>query len=144
MEWKFEREEQKFEEVPVGEHRCRIKEVEKAVSKNGNDMLVIKLEISGYSSLVWHYVVFMADRPEMTNRMLTQIFDSFGIEDGDFNLESWKGKAGGVVIKHDDEDRAKVSYFLNKKKQENLPEWKSPENAKLTPVADIKDSDLPF
>lgn len=144
MNWDFKREETKFEVVPEGEHRCRIKEVEKAVSKNGNDMLIVKLEISGYKGLVFHYITFMTDHPDITNRMLTQVFDSFGIEDGNFNIGTWTGKAGGVMIKHDEEERAKVSYFLNKKKQESLPAWIDAEGGSgdMTPVAD--DDNLPF
>lgn len=144
MDWKFQREETQFEAVPVGEHRCRIKEVEKAISKNGNDMLIVKLEISGHSGMLFHYITFMNDHPEITNRMLTQLFDSFGIEEGDFNIATWCGKAGGVNVKHDEDGRAKVSYFLSKKKQEGLPEWKDGNGgfSGMTPVAPT--DDLPF
>lgn len=146
MEWNFKREETQFETIPEGEHRCRIKEVEKAISKNGNDMLIVKLEISGYKSLLFHYITFMTDHPEITNRMLTQVFDSFGIEEGNFNISTWAGKAGGVMVKHDEDDRAKVSYFLSKKKQETLPAWKDTGSTgsgsgDMTPISD---EDLPF
>ncbi|MBO5309682.1 MAG: DUF669 domain-containing protein [Clostridia bacterium] len=146
MNWNFEREETTFEAIPVGDYRCRIKEVEKAVSKNGNDMLIVKLEVSGQASMLFHYITFLNDHPEITNRMLTQVFDSFGIEEGNFNIVTWQGKAGGVHIKHDDEGRAKVSYFLSKKKQEDLPDWQQPNGVKagiaMTPVDD--NDDLPF
>ena len=121
MEWNYQREESTFEEIPVGEHRVRIADAGKAISKNGNDMLVV----SGYRSRLWHYVVFMPDHPEITNRNLTSIFDSFGIADGDFNLANWKGKVGACMTKQD-EYGTKVRYFLSKKKQEGLPPWKEP------------------
>ena len=53
MEWNYQREESTFEEIPVGEHRVRIADAEKAISKNGNDMLVITLDVSGYKSRLW-------------------------------------------------------------------------------------------
>lgn len=145
MEWKFERVEQKFEVLPVGKYRLRIKDAEKAVSKNsGNDMLIVTLEVSGSNQTLIHYIPFLADKPEVTNRMLTQFFDSFGI-DGDFNLANWKGKCGGCQTKleeFDGNERAKISYFLSKKQQEELPAWQDGQTKKveLTPV----EEDLPF
>lgn len=146
MNWEFKREENTFEEIPVGEHRVRIANAEKAVSKSGNDMLVLTLDVSGYQSKLWHYVVFMVEHPEITNRNLTSIFDSFGIPDGDFNLENWKGKVGACATKQD-EYGTKVRYFLTKKKQESLPAWKEPTSEskpqqKLVEVPN--DDDMPF
>lgn len=121
MEWQFKREEQTFEEIPVGTYRVVIDSADKAISQNGNDMLVVKMKVSGQSRMLWYYIPFLNDRPEITNRMLTSLFDSFGIEDGNFNLSSYTGKAGAVVVKHDDSGRAKVSYFIKKEKQDGLP-----------------------
>ena len=146
MEWNYHREESTFEEIPVGEHRVRIADAEKAISKNGNDMLVLTLDVSGYRSRLWHYVVFMPDHPEITNRNLTSIFDSFGIADGDFNLANWKGKVGACMTKQD-EFGTKVRYFLSKKKQEGLPPWKEPsESGGKKPVLQEfdDDGDIPF
>lgn len=125
MEWNYQRTENTFDDIPVGKHRVRIAGAEKAISRNGNDMLVLTLDVSGYNSRLWHYVVFMPDRPEITNRKLTEIFDSFGIEDGDFNLKNWIGKVGACVTKQD-EYGTKVNYFINRKKQGELPPWKEP------------------
>lgn len=146
MEWNYQREESTFEEIPVGEHRVRIADAEKAISKNGNDMLVLTLDVSGYRSRLWHYVVFMPDHPEITNRNLTSIFDSFGIADGDFNLANWKGKVGACMTKQD-EFGTKVRYFLSKKKQENLPPWQEPsDGGQKKPVLQEFDDegDIPF
>lgn len=145
MEWNYQREESTFEEIPVGEHRVRIADAEKAISKNGNDMLVLTLDVSGYKSRLWHYVVFMPDHPEITNRNLTSIFDSFGIADGDFNLANWKGKVGACMTKQD-EFGTKVRYFLSKKKQESLPPWQEPDSAPKKPQLQAFDDpdDCPF
>lgn len=145
MEWKFERVEQKFDEIPVGEHRIRIANAEKAISKNGNDMLALKFDVSGYTSKLYHYIVFLPENPEITNRNLTQLFDSFGIEDDNFNLASWIGKVGGCMTK-EDEYGTKIRYFLSKKKQESLPPWKDVEGIALQApeVVAPDDDDLPF
>lgn len=124
MSWQFKREERQFDEIPEGTYRVRIVSAEKAVSKtSGNDMLVIRMEVSGQKPNIWRYIPFLQDRPEITNRILTELFDSFGIEEGNFNLATYVGKAGAAVIKHDDQGRAKVSYFLKKDKQDTLPPW---------------------
>ena len=138
--WKFERVEQKFDDIPVGQYRLRIKEVEKQVSQAGRDMLKLTFDVSGQARKLYHYIVFLDDRPEITNRNLTQLFDSFGIEDSNFNLNSWVGK----------EERAKVQYFLNKKQQEKLPPWQDvASDANQAPKremaeVEVDDDDLPF
>lgn len=150
MEWNYQRTENTYDEIPVGKHRVRIAGAEKAISKSGNDMLVLTLDVSGYNSRLWHYVVFMPDRPEITNRKLTEIFDSFGIADGDFNLKNWIGKVGACVTKQD-EYGTKVNYFINRKKQGELPPWKEPSESTssktvastMTPV-EADDDELPF
>jgi len=133
MAWDFKREEQKFEVLPEGQYRVRIKSADKAVSKNGNDMLVLQFEVSGSNSILFHYIVFMNDRPEITNRMLTQFFDSFkDIPEGDFNMQNWIGKVGAVKVKHEEYNgnpTAKISYFIHKDKQSDLPQWQEPSNS---------------
>lgn len=142
MAWQFKREETEFEEIPEGRYRVAIVGAEMAVSSKGNDMLVIKLLVSGTKRNLWNYITFLDDRPEITNRMLTQFFDSFGIEDGNFNLNSYIGKIGGCQVKHDEEGRAKVHYFLNKKAQAGLPPFQG--EVEFTPVPEGDDEDLPF
>lgn len=150
MEWNFKREEHEFAQIPVGDYRVVIKSVEKAVSKAaGNDMLALQFEVSGQSSILYHYIVFLTDRPEITNRNLTALFDSFGIADGDFNINGWVGRGGAVRVKHDDEGKAKISYFIKKEKQDDMPPFvkksaTSGESPKAV-VAEVEDDDdLPF
>lgn len=127
MPWVFKREEKAFDEIPAGRYRVRIDSAEKAVSNAGNDMLVIKLEVSGQNRLLWDFIPFLPDRPEITNRKLTQLFDAFGIEDGNFDLASYTGKAGAAQIKHDDDGKARLHYYLRKGSaaERELPEFKS-------------------
>ena len=144
-DWAYERIEQEFKPLQVGKYRLRIKNAEKAVSNNsGNDMLIITFEVSGSNQTLIHYIPFLSDRPQITNRMLTAFFDSFGI-DGNFNLSSWIGKCGGCQTKmetYNGEDRAKIAYFLNKKQQESLPAWDYVDQTGFTEIAD--DDSLPF
>ena len=131
MSWNYNREESKgFDtQIPEGKHRIRIKDAEKAVSKSGNDMLVLQFEVSGYNGLLYHYITFMQDKPEITNRMLTQFFDSFkDIPEGEFDTSKWIGKIGACQVKHEEYNgntNAKISYFINKDKQGDLPNWKN-------------------
>lgn len=124
MKWDYKRTETQFDQIPAGDHRVIIESAEQAVSKNGNDMLVIKLQVSGYNSRLWHYIVFMDSRPEITNQKLTQLFDSFGIEEGNFELASYTGRAGAAHVKIDDQGYSKVAWFIPKSKQDRLPPWK--------------------
>ena len=48
--WNYQREESGFTEIPEGRHRVRIRKVEKAQSKAGNNMLVIELDVSGQTA----------------------------------------------------------------------------------------------
>lgn len=143
MAWQYKREESQFQEIPEGTYRVRIESAEMAVSQKGNDMLVLKMAVSGQTSHIWNYITFLDDRPEITNRMLTQMFDSFDIEEGNFNLASYAGKVGGAVIKHDEQGRAKVSYFIDKKKQANLPPWQGAQSP-VSGFIPVQSDDVPF
>lgn len=143
MGWEFKREEGSgFEIIPEGKHRIRIKSAQKEISKNGNDMLALQFDVSGYDSTLYHYIVFLCDRPEITNRNLTQFFDSFkDIPEGDFDTSHWIGKVGACTVKHEEyngEKKAKLGYFIHKDKQGDLPPWKEGSDGKG------KNKDLPF
>lgn len=153
MAWEFKRVETQFEEIPEGRYRVLIETAEKAVSKrSGNDMLVLKFKVSGQTASLWYYIPFLEDRPEVTNRMLTQFFDSFGIEEGNFNLASYVGKAGAVNVKHDDTGRAKVNYLIRKNQQDVLPPYVGqgveplpmPDEDGFLKVQDGGDDGIPF
>lgn len=139
-------EEKSFELIPVGDHRVRIKNAEEAQSKNsGRDMIKLTLEVSGYSGILWHYIVFMPDNPKKTNEKLGQVFDSFGIQPGNLNIASWIGQVGGCRVKHgerDGEKREEIAYFLSHAKVEKLPAWKNgPGVASVTGGVVLDDDD---
>lgn len=141
-----------FAPIPVGDHRVRIANVEEKKSQNGNDMLVLTLDVSGHSGSLWFYLVFMPNNPQITNQRIGQIFDSFGIQPGNMNFSSWIGKVGGARVKHEQyngETSAKVNYFLSRSKVEALPAWQeSAGKASVTgggsTMAKVEDDELPF
>lgn len=151
MAWEFKREEAKFDVIPEGRYRIRVREADKAVSKNGNDMLVLQFDVSGETRTLYHYITFLDDKPEITNRNLTQFFDSFaGIPEGDFNMRNWIGKTGACMIKHESyngSDRERISYFIHKDKQNDLPPWKEMnplEDMGFMPAPGGGELDVPF
>lgn len=151
--WNYQREEQTFEQVPVGKHRIRVLSAEKAVSSKGNDMLALQFEVSGMNNILYHYIVFMPDNPKMTNRMLTAFYDSFkDIPEGSTNLLEWVGKVGACMVKVDnnDPDRTRLSYFIKADKQDDLPPWKEPEASRESAASSnagftaMQTNDIPF
>lgn len=155
INWNFNADDYKendFAPIPVGDHRVRIANVEEQKSKNGNDMLVLTLDVSGHSGSLWFYLVFMPNNPQITNQRLGQIFDSFGIQPGNMNFTSWLGKVGGARVKHEQyngETLAKVNYFLSRSKVDVLPAWQeSAGKASVTgggsTTTEVTDDDLPF
>ena len=146
INWSFDSadyEEQSFKPIPTGDHRVRIASAEEQTSKSGNQMIKLVLDVSGYNSTIWHWIVFMPDNQKLTNQKLGELWNSFGIAQGDFNLANWKGKVGAAKIKHEDyngEPTAKIAYFINKEKQDKLPPWKEPGNSSLTGGNDMTET----
>lgn len=133
MAWNYQREENTgfVTKIPEGRHRIRVKSADKAVSKTGNDMLALQFDVSGYDVTLYHYITFLADKPEITNRMLTQFYDSFkDIPAGELDTSKWIGKVGACVVKHEEYNgntNAKISYFITADKQGDLPSWREPD-----------------
>jgi hypothetical protein len=155
IQWNFDNsqyQEHTFKPIPVGEHRVRIASAEEATSQAGNQMIKLTLDVSGYNSRIWHNVMFLADKQELTNQKLGELFNSFGIQPGNFNLPTWIGKVGAAKVKHETyngEVSPKVNYFIGKDRQDKLPAWVEPSNkAELTGQATVTPvptpSDLPW
>lgn len=126
-----------------GDYRVEIVSVEERESKKGNPMLVIGVRPNGNDIIINHYIV----KNEYYNRNMTDFFDSFNIDDGDFTLPTWIGAVGAARLKEDDQGYLKVHYFINKDRAEKLPPWegKLPERQELTKIDEIEDDgDIPF
>jgi hypothetical protein len=129
INWNFDSNdytEQSFKPIPVGDHRVRIASAEEQTSQAGNPMIKLVLNVSGYNSTIWHFIVLNPEKKEITNQRLGELFNSFGIQQGNFNLQSWVGKVGAAKVKHEDykgEPSAKIAYFISKDRQDKLPAW---------------------
>ena len=157
INWTFDNsqyKEQSFKPIPIGEHRVRIASAEEQTSKAGNQMIKLVLDVSGHNSTIWHWVVLIPEKQESTNQKLGELFNSFGIQPGNFNLTTWIGKTGAAKVKHEmyeGETTVKVAYFIGKDRQDKLPAWEEPSNKEavtgggnnnFTPVE--VPADLPF
>ena len=106
--------------IEAGDHRVEIVNAEESVSKtSGNPMIVITVKPNGSNINIKHYIV----KNQYFNRNMTEFFDSFNIDEGDFNFLTWTGAIGAAKLKEDDGGYLKVAYFINKEKASALPEW---------------------
>ena len=156
MAWTFnpnEYEEQDFQIIPIGDHRVRIYDVISKNSKAGNEMYEVTLEVSGYGSKLWFYLVIDPTDSKKTNQRIGSFFESFGITDNNLaNYIRWKGKVGAVRVIHEEyngEQQAKVRFCLNRKNQDKLPPAKFNSEATASAVSNfatvVDDDDaLPF
>lgn len=140
-------EEKNFEIIPVGDYRARIAEVEEKTFSSGNQGYEITMEINGYNSRMWFYLVLDASNPARTNQRIGDFFNSFGITNPAMGTgKQWVGSVGAVRVKHElyeGENRAKIAYCIARNRQDKLPAWKNTGSA--APVAQIDiPEDLPF
>ena len=155
MAWIFnpnDYQEKDYSPVPAGDHRVRINDVVAKRFNSGNEGFEITLDVSGYNSKLWYYLVLDPNDSKKTNQRIGSFFDSFGITDYDMSrYMGWKGKVGAVKVKHEkynDQDQAKVAFCLSRKNQDKLP----PANFSSAVPAEnnsfgrveINDDDLPF
>lgn len=152
VNWNFnaaDYEEQSFKPIPVGDHRVRIAEAEEKVSGNGNQMIVLTLDVSGYGSKIWHNLTLLTNNTKLTNQKLGELWNSFGIPQGNFNLQQWVGKVGAAKVKHEEYNgntNPKVAYFIGKDRQDKLPAWQEPNKSSggFEEIPTPTDADLPF
>ena len=117
----------KIKPIAPGEYRVRIENAEEQTSKTGRDMIKMTLKVSGQEKNIFHYFVFLAEYPEMTDDKLGRIFDSFGITPSDLNLEHWKGRVGAAEIINETDNqgnlRERVKNFIKRNDQGRLSPW---------------------
>lgn len=142
--------EKNFELIPAGDYRARIADVTEKTFKSGNPGYEITLNINGYNSKMWFYLVLDSSNVAQTNQRIGDFFNSFGIPGTAMGTgKQWIGAVGAVRVKHEEYNgsmTAKVAYCINRNRQESLPAWKNTQqNAAPAPAAqvDIPD-DLPF
>lgn len=131
------------ERLSPGNYRVEIVSAEEAESRAGNPMLVIGVRPNGSKITIKHYIV----KNEYFNRNMTDFFDSFNIDDGDFTLPTWVGAVGAAKLKEDDQGYLKVQYFLSQERAKKLPPWDGPlpERQELVQLKELEDDgDLPW
>lgn len=129
----------------AGDYRVEIVNAEnKETRETHKNMIVLSLKLNGTSIIVKDYIV----EGEWFNRKATQIFDSFNIKEGDFNLITWNGAIGAARLKEDENGYLKVAYYLDKKRAEKLPAWvgEVPERQNVTSFEEVnlEEDNLPF
>jgi len=124
--------------------RCVILSAEETTSKSsGKPMLTLSIGLNNSSVKINHYIV----KNDHFNRNMTDFFDSFDIEDGNFSLLTWPGALGAAKLGEDEKGYLKVRWFINKKRAASLPEWKGdkPERNTVTDFQEVDDDgDMPF
>ena len=141
-----------FSIIPVGDYRARIADVVEKTFKSGNQGYEITLDINGYNSKIWFYLVLDSSNPQQTNQRIGDFFNSFGITNPAMGTgKQWIGAVGAVRIKHEEyngENSAKVAYVIARNRQDKLPAWKATNgatSATTTPAPNVEiPSDLPF
>ncbi len=149
FDWNYEETKSDFESetIPNGDYRMIIRGAEKAMSKdtvNPKKMIKLKLGVSGYAKNIFHYIVFLPNNREITNRNLTNFFRSFGIEGGNFNLDSYLGKEGAGRVEIDSNGYEKVKYFLEGTMKDRLPAFAPPAKKAKVEKPKQEEDDIPF
>lgn len=145
--------ENNFDIIPVGDYRARIAEVAEKTFSSGKQGYEITLDINGYNSKMWFYLVLDPSNVAQTNQRIGDFFNSFGITNPAMGTgKQWIGAVGAVRVKHEaynGENRAKVAYCISRNRQDKLPAWKNtagtsaPQTAPATENIEIP-ADLPF
>ena len=135
------------EEAPrleAGDYRVEIVDVEDTTSKaSGSPMIVVTVKPNGSNIKIKHYIV----KNQYFNRNMTEFFDSFNIDEGDFNFIGWVGAVGAAKLKEDENGYLKVAWFIRKDRTENIPEWvgERPERQTVTEFKEVDTTDdLPW
>lgn len=134
--------ERSFEMIPQGDHRVRITDVVEKTFKSGNEGYEMTLEVSGYNSKLWYYLVLNRDEVQKTQQRIGDFFNCFGIAGTAMGTgKQWIGAAGAVRVKHEEYNgsmSAKVAYCIDRKSQEKLAPWKNNSGvAQPTPEVEI-------
>lgn len=143
-------EERHFEVIPIGDYRARVVDVQEKTFKSGNSGYEITMEINGYNSKLWMYLVLDPNNVAQTNQRIGDFFNSFGITNPAMGTgKQWIGAAGAVRVKHEQyngENQAKIAYCIARNRQDKLAPWKNAGQAVAAPVqaqVEIPD-ELPF
>jgi len=138
--------ERTFAPVPEGDHRVIINNVVEKIFSSGNEGFEITLDVSGFDSKLWYYLVFDPNDSAKTNQRIGMFFDSFGIQDHDFaRFGNWIGKEGAVRVKHNMYNgnlNASVAFCLSRSQQSRLFTPRANPVVEQTPVNNAKSTSI--
>ena len=135
-----------YEIPPPGKYTASIDSASHTYSKAGNPMLKLVFSLSGSSAKIHYYFV----DTEYVQRKLDQFFNSFAIQPGNFDLETWIGRSGEVQIAHEESNgytNAKIHYFHLREVSaaaDSLPYFDEPGGFTNEHGVDVTDGDIPF
>lgn len=113
--------------INPGNHRVEVVSARETWSKNGNEGIEIIFNVNGYSKKLKHYIWYDRKCVERTNQHLGEFFNSFGIQENEWNnCLLWVGKRGAVNVVHDEykgHTIAKVTFCIKREFQDNLAAW---------------------
>lgn len=139
--------EQNFSIIPVGDYRVRIADVVEKTFSSGNQGYEITLDVNGYNSKAWFYLVLDQSNPAQTNQRIGDFFNSFGITSVAMGTgKQWIGSVGAVRIKHEEYNgntTAKVAYCINRSRQDKLPAWQNPTGVPQQPSGFSTNVEIP-
>lgn len=131
-------EERHFEVIPIGDYRARVADVQEKIFKSGNSGYEITMDINGYNSKLWMYLVLDPSNVAQTNQRIGDFFNSFGITNPAMGTgKQWIGAAGAVRVKHEQyqgENQAKIAYCIARNRQDKLAPWKNASQATAAPA----------
>ena len=131
--------ERSFAPIPEGDHKVTIKNVTERIFNSGNEGFEITLDVAGFDSKLWYYLVFDPNDRVKTNQRIGMFFDSFAIQDHDFShFDNWIGKDGAVRVKHNTYNGSKtanVAFCLSRSQQGKILSRQSTNHfSKTTPA----------
>lgn len=124
--YQYEQSSPRFE-CEDGEQIVAVSTAEATTSKNGSQMIKVGLKVSNSNGIIYFEHIVEG---EFFNRKMSQFFDSFMIQPGNFDFRSWIGKKGLAMFTHKQEtwtnnqgiqqvsNKAVLQYFISRKREE--------------------------
>jgi len=127
-----------FAPIPEGDHKVIINNVIEKTFSSGNEGFEITLDVAGFESKLWYYLVFDPNDSAKTNQRIGMFFDSFAIQDHDFShFDRWVGKDGAVRVRHNmynGSKTANVAFCLSRSQQSKFFTPQTNTFAEKTPI----------
>lgn len=147
---KTEKEIQEAQLAPAGEYPFTVIFAEDAKSKNGNDMIKVKLGVYNGDAIRWHVTDYLMEKMEAK---LRHFCEAVGLlpryEQGCLQASDCLQRSGMVklVIKSDSNgqfpDKNEVRDYVVERKQQATPKAEKPKQVNEKPAFDPND-DVPF